>query len=663
MILDKLVLHNFGVYRDRQEIMLAPASQAKPIVLLGGLNGTGKTTLLDALQLVLYGKRARLSNRNGVAYPDYLLRSIHRSVAPHDGAAIELEFRHHSEGQGHAYRVARTWRATGRGLSEHVQVDQDGQQNDVLTEHWDDHVEQFMPLGLSRLLLFDGEQIEHLADPASSSELLRTGFHALLGLDLVDQLCIDLDLLVRRKQLAMVNEKDRKGLDPREQEIERLRQRIEVAVQAAASARNIADERLGEHRAADQRFRSEGGELLAQRVQLEDVLGVLRKDLESVEAELREIAAGDMPLLLLPDMIRDLADRDASEEGKQRAAVLRDALAERGGRVLRSLQGMGLAEEIVERVADVLAADLQALDTGIQEPEQIRMSAEARGALHGLLGGGADATHRHAHGLLQREESIRSEIVRSQRKIAAIPDEDAMRAIVQARDDAAARLRAAEDEVRVQETSLARLREELESLEAELRSEIELALDADFASEDSQRAVRRATSVRQVLGTFREAVLRRHVERIRALVMESLGALLRKKGLVSNIEIDPQTFVLHVLGQDGIELNPDRLSMGERQLVAVSLLWGLARASGRALPAVIDTPLGRLDSRHRRNIVRNYFPNASHQVLLLSTDEEIDSRYYADLKPWVGREYRLEHDDSVGATRVVPGYFWEGQPQ
>jgi DNA sulfur modification protein DndD len=324
---------------------------------------------------------------------------------------------------------------------------------------------------------------------------------------------------------------------------------------------------------------------------------------------------------------------------------------------------MGLAEEIVERVADVLAADLQALDAGIQEPEQIRMSAEARGALHGLLGGGADATHRHAHGLLQREESIRSEIVRSQRKIAAIPDEDAMRAIVQARDDAAARLRAAEDEVRVQETSLARLREELESLEAELRSEIELALDADFASEDSQRAVRRATSVRQVLGTFREAVLRRHVERIRALVMESLGALLRKKGLVSNIEIDPQTFVLHVLGQDGIELNPDRLSMGERQLVAVSLLWGLARASGRALPAVIDTPLGRLDSRHRRNIVRNYFPNASHQVLLLSTDEEIDSRYYADLKPWVGREYRLEHDDSVGATRVVPGYFWEGQPQ
>jgi DNA sulfur modification protein DndD len=663
MIIDKLVLHNFGVFCDRQEISLAPVSQAKPIVLLGGLNGTGKTTLLDALQLALFGKRARISNRNGAAYHDYLLRSIHRGVSPQDGAAVELKFRHHSEGVEHTYRVARTWRATARGLHEYVQVDEDGLQNDLLTDQWDDLVEQFMPLGLSRLLLFDGEQIEHLADTTSSSELLRTGLHALLGLDLVDQLCIDLDLLVRRKQLAGVDEKNRRDLDLREQEIARLRQRIEVAVQAAAAARNIADEHRAEHHAADLRFRSEGGELLGKRAQLEDTLGGLQKELVAVETELREVAAGDAPLLLLRDMMRDLENRDEREERDRYAAVLREAFVVRDERLLRRLEEKGLAEKVVESVARELAADLEVLETNTQDPGQLRISAEARSALHGLRRRGGDATRLHTQGLLKREESLRSEIVRCQRKIAAIPDEEAMQAIVGAREDTAARLRAAEDAVRAEEMSLAHLRQEFESLEAELRSEIENALDADFSCEDSQRTVRRATATRDVLGSFRVAVLHHHLERIRVLVMESLGSLLRKRRLVSDIEIDPINFSLHLLNPDGAELNPDRLSMGERQLVAVSLLWGLARASGRALPAVIDTPLGRLDSRHRRNIVQNYFPNASHQVLLLSTDEEIDSRYYALLKPWVGREYRLEHDDSAGATYVLPGYFWEGHAQ
>jgi len=53
-------------------------------------------------------------------------------------------------------------------------------------------------------------------------------------------------------------------------------------------------------------------------------------------------------------------------------------------------------------------------------------------------------------------------------------------------------------------------------------------------------------------------------------------------------------------------------------------LWGLARASARPLPAVIDTPMARLDAAHRQHLVERYFPNASHQVIVLSTDTEVD---------------------------------------
>jgi DNA sulfur modification protein DndD len=134
--------------------------------------------------------------------------------------------------------------------------------------------------------------------------------------------------------------------------------------------------------------------------------------------------------------------------------------------------------------------------------------------------------------------------------------------------------------------------------------------------------------------------------------------LLRKGSLVSDLKIDPERFSVELYGKNGRILPPERLSAGERQLLAISILWGLARTSGQTLPAIIDTPLGRLDATHRAHLVQRYFPYASHQVLLLSTDEEIDEHYYDKLKPWVGRSYSFQFDDSLGATRVQPGYFW-----
>ncbi len=121
--------------------------------------------------------------------------------------------------------------------------------------------------------------------------------------------------------------------------------------------------------------------------------------------------------------------------------------------------------------------------------------------------------------------------------------------------------------------------------------------------------------------------------------------------------INPETFEATLFGRDGKPLPFDRLSAGERQLLATSMLWGLARASGRPVPMIIDTPLGRLDSDHRTNLVERYFPNASHQVLLLSTDEEIVDGYLKKLMPYVSRTFNLEHSERLGQTNIREGYF------
>ena len=127
------------------------------------------------------------------------------------------------------------------------------------------------------------------------------------------------------------------------------------------------------------------------------------------------------------------------------------------------------------------------------------------------------------------------------------------------------------------------------------------------------------------------------------------------------MKIDPETFRIELTDGDGRVVPFDRFSAGERQLLATSLLWGLARASGRPLPTIIDTPLGRLDSSHRRHMIERYFPVASHQVILLSTDEEIDEESLQRLLPYIGRKYHLQFDEASRSTTITEGYFWNNE--
>ena len=132
---------------------------------------------------------------------------------------------------------------------------------------------------------------------------------------------------------------------------------------------------------------------------------------------------------------------------------------------------------------------------------------------------------------------------------------------------------------------------------------------------------------------FLQRVTERKIDRLSALITESFRFLLRKQTLVERILIDPATFAITLYDEAGQAIAKQRLSEGEKQIFAISVLWGLARASARPLPAVIDTPMARLDAAHRQHLVERYFPNASHQVIIFSTDTEVDRQYYQALQP------------------------------
>jgi DNA sulfur modification protein DndD len=176
----------------------------------------------------------------------------------------------------------------------------------------------------------------------------------------------------------------------------------------------------------------------------------------------------------------------------------------------------------------------------------------------------------------------------------------------------------------------------------------EMAIEARV-KEKSDRAMK-------VVREFQSVTIAENLDKLGELITESFLFLLGKRELITKITISKEDYRLELEGPDGPERH-SRLSKGELQLLAVSVLWSLARASGRPLPIVIDTPLARLDSVHRTKLVERYFPTASHQVMILSTDEEITPKYLEILEPSISHKYALTFDDVSQSTKAIAGYF------
>ncbi|HKQ05756.1 MAG TPA: DNA sulfur modification protein DndD [Blastocatellia bacterium] len=657
MIFDEIVLHNFGVYGERQSLCLSPPSPSTPIVLLGGLNGAGKTTFLDALQLALYGKLARCSNRGVLAYDEYLRRCIHRATDPSEGASLEVQFRHNSDGEEHVYRIHRSWSVNGNGVKERMEVLRDGTVDRVLAGSWNEQVEAFMPLRISHLFFFDGEKIESLADFENSAQLLSTAIRSLLGLDIVERLTTDLIVFERRKQISLKTDVDRRQIEDAQAAVNRLEKHLEELVRQQNELGVELEYREKRLHEIENEFRLQGGELFEQQTSLEAQRAEIESNLREVEEQLRETASGPAPLLMVVEYLERINQQCYKEHEIIQSEIFSQTLAERDAQLLENIKQHGADKGIINAAKRFLVKDRSRRVATKEGGCYLNLSVEDIESLRLLQTKVLPDIQIHVDELLQQAEGLQAALIDLDRKLASIPAEDTVAHLIESREKARAAIDESRRRLEIFGLEIERVKRERDQKNASLIAQIEKAVEQDFEQEDISQKLLHSRKARQTLAKFRDTVVKHHVTRIERLVMGSLRHLLHKESLVSDLRIDPEHFSIELRGADGRVLSPDRLSAGERQLLAISILWGLARAADRQLPAIIDTPLGRLDASHRERLVERYFPHASHQVLLLSTDKEINNQYYEKLKPWIGRSYSLEFDDSIGATRIQPGYF------
>ncbi|MCC9654580.1 DNA sulfur modification protein DndD [Rhodopirellula halodulae] len=665
MILEELTLFNFCLYGGEQVINLAPVrrhGKLRPVVLFGGINGGGKTTILDAVQLALYGQRARCSKRNSQPYEQFLRDCIHRNVDPADGASVGLSFRYASDGKEHLYEVSRRWHGAGATVREKLEVYRDGERDKWLSDNWNTVVEEIIPIGVSRLFFFDAEQIRFLAEDSSSNEALGTAVKALLGLDLAERLIADSKILESRLvKESSLSDADSTKIDELEQLIGERDEATKQLKAQLATAENERQRAQEEVRRAKKAFAKVGGEHWDKREDQQKAANDLKVRDAELKTQLVQSATGSLPISLVRHLLEKAQRQDASESQSARSRVVHEMLEDRDRQIMESLSAE-LSEAHLQTVDEILAADRQGrLFEGDTSPRH-RLSDRARARLSNLLETVLREEKESAAGLVEELNQVIHDMEAVSRSIAATPEEDAIKGVAETLTEKAKEAGALEDQVRKLQKELDRAKSEMESAQKSLDSmRSRLLKDEVFKVEESARMAELASKTQEIMKQFLARASAAKIDRLSSYVTESFRFLLRKKTLVESVQIDPESFSISLLAADGTSISKERLSEGEKQIFAVSVLWGLARASARPLPSIVDTPMARLDATHRNHLVERYFPNASHQVIILSTDTEVDQEYYETLSPHLSHAYHLDYNEKKQFTEATEGYFWEAE--
>lgn len=658
MIFEELIIHNFGIFRGRHQIALSPVSDAKPIILFGGLNGGGKTTLLDALQLTLYGKFARCSNRGNLGYDDYLRETINRHCPAKEGASLELTFSNYIDGARQTYKIKRFWRSAGKTIKERMEVIHNGCIDHVMTEQWYEYVDEFIPLSISSLFFFDGEKIEALADPDGSADLIRTGITSLLGLDIVDKLSTDLNALLRTgmqsNSKTTTQPNDKAATTKQEAELQVLINREKELFSNLASTTTAIDNYKKEIKNLKASYRSAGGDLFDRHEEMTAKRRIVQSNIDHKESLLRKHAEDFAPLTLIENLLwQSLRQAEAETNGREIKQFLIKT-EQRDSKLIKHLEKNGVDTTNIELLKQKLLAENAALAKKIPKDFYLDTPIEA---FSGLSHTRFSKLREECKVLSEEIAVLNEQRINAERNLSAVPEEATIADVKKQLLKIESQLIQEQAKHSILEGQLSLLKRQIEQSEVKLTN-LKLSDNKNtFEAELDRNIVANVNSVQIILRKFHHAMVEKHIKHLESLILESFISLIRKSKLIKRIMIEPESYQLTLLDQQLTPIPSNRLSAGERQILAISILWGLAKASGRPLPAIIDTPLGRLDSNHRKQLISNYFPKASHQVILLSTDQEIDKSYRDDLSKHIGREYHIEYQESLQTSTITEGYF------
>jgi DNA sulfur modification protein DndD len=638
LTINQISIENLGPFREQQSFDFSVQAK-RPVILIKALNGSGKTTLLTALQVGLYGYKAiNLARR--FEY-EQLISGLQRKDAT-GPARIEMQLSIEVGDYTQALTVRREWLPTEKGYREQFRVFAGNVEDLALAEDWDDFINGILPVELVHLFLFDGEKIEALANPERLPALLRRATEVFLGLGGIDALVSDLKAVERRANKKIPSSdasEDQQQADEYELQLKELEQRIEMLLQRQAHARTELDD-------AQRKLESFSVEAQRSGLHAYQQAADLRARVELCEQQHKQARASliatledpVLPLIWLGPIWDRYKEQWAEEQQAKHAHLLAEEFAKRDQRILELLSHQ--EPQVQNAVAELLAADLQGLQSEKQHSPML------------LPGGDPAEVEPRLQQVKQRLKDAQGVVAATQqavtkahRAVDQIPAYEQLGAVFEAMQQHTQAVSTAEWRVQELSRELEEARGKQVHFEVRYNAAISRARAELKENAFQLKALEAADRAKTVLDVFRDRLLASKAQWLSDMITAEFKQLLRKRNLIARVLVEPQTYAVSIEDVNGHSLPMERLSAGERQILAIAVLSALIRERKGRFPVVVDTPLARLDRKHREALIHNFFAKVSHQVLVLSTDEEVEGSVHTALEQHMSREFALTFDD------------------
>lgn len=711
MKINKIKLYNFNSYEGENEFDFVNQDQSKNIVLIGGKNGAGKTSLFTAIKIALYGPLAFGYVGANSHYIAKIKDCINSKAFQKDEveSEVQLTLSLMVERELKNYVVTRRWRFVNQKLEEKYSVEEEGrflEQQEL--SYFQNYLQGLIPPDLFEFFLFDGEEVGNIFSTSSYNSYIKNAIYTLCGIDIFE--------IIRKFTCSYSSKPSGEVAKERYSQYEQLK----LLAEQLDDKKTSLGKRLEEEK---QKYEQLEVELFDLETAYKNAGGITQEEREKLAREFEEaeklkteasikikmFVEGLMPFFIVGEYANKITKQFSIQEKKEtyeyfEKNIMDSALTE------TIHNNVSIGDEALETLFDEILKYLKPSDeTDFKFIHDLSKEEISR---INIMIDNLKAFDKEEMIEIINQRKHYSERTMEINKIlrSAMSDEDANRYVtkenllLRKKDDCHRMIKDLQEERTSIEEEFVVVEQQrnkaLQELKENAQNKHVYELSSGITSIMDSVLKKKAISIRENLGE---------------LISNNLRHMYRKNNLITQIEID-ENFGFHLyqnavythselaylyrnlgvdnfadeVGNAGIEMlkkrfniisinelqkafnasdseatidlfkkiDISRLSKGERQIFILALYWAIIELSGQDIPFVIDTPYARIDANHRKEISEKFFPNISKQVIILSTDEEIDEEYYEILKPHIAREYLLVNDESQNRTSIEQHYFF-----
>lgn len=714
MIINSITLKNFKSYEDEIVINLRP-SKDKSIVLIGGENGAGKSTLFEAIKICFYGPMAYGYSGQGYHYLDKVKSLINNNAYTNEKieSYVKIDLSLPNGNISNDYILTRTWSYIDQKIEESYSVSSQNQllQDDTL-DYFDHYLKSILPPSLFDFFFFDGENLNNLIDQNNN---LKDSILQLLNINTFYLLKKQLnyysksvfkandDLLSSQLEYEKASElwnQTKIQIDNTKNELENLFLEIDNL--------KIQREQL------DVNFQKNGGILDEERNYLTSKISKIENEKTEINTYIRDFCNNDLPFLLLLPQLSDVKNQINIEKVLASYNFFRKKLTPE--LIINSISETINIDNLSEDNAYIIATNIigNIFDTNkIQKKNELLfLSKEQANYILTICQRYLENNKQLILDLLstyKKYNRLSLELKRVKDKLSTSISSDLLSQYLQDIDDINKLINSKNIEVQQQEIKLETLENQLENYKLNLTKAKNihlLKLKQSNISDISENmlefldelittlTMNKILSIQEEFIKIFHQIIRKDnfidkiilnenfnytLYQIKKYQKSDLINILNNVGyknletkygslfvqeLLENFKLESIKDILQSLKQttnDSFDLHTkisiNSLSNGERQIFILCLIWSIIKVSKTDVPFIIDTPYARIDSTHRNALTHLYLPNISEQVIILSTNEEIDAALYQLIKPFISHEYLLVYDTINHKTLVKNNYF------